>query len=116
MLQRMPCLPYSRATTLVSPRNANFDAVYAPVVGTPLIESVEPMFTIDPPPDSIINGAQAWTLRNGPTQFTLSTRSNTSTDVEARGCRCKMAALFTSTSRRPQRARTSSTAPAQSDG
>ena len=70
-------VPFSIAVTLVSPRNANFDAVYALVSAVPCTESIEPMFTIAPR-DARSIGRHRCVARNAPKQLTCMMRSNAS--------------------------------------
>ena len=85
----MPKRRFSSAITLVNPRIPNFDVVYAAVSDVPVTESIEPMFTIDPPPIERMIGSTVRTPMNGPMQFTRSTRSNASTVVMSMVARCK---------------------------
>jgi len=59
MLARTPNREFSSAVTLVRPRNPNFAIVYAEVSDVPVTESIEPRFTIEPPPAARITGKTA---------------------------------------------------------
>jgi hypothetical protein len=98
MLARTPKRAFSIAVTLVSPRSANFDAVYALVSAVPWTESMEPMFTIAPR-DARSIGRHRCVARNAPKQLTRMMRSKASGVVRSIVARCSTAALFTSTSR-----------------
>ncbi len=60
-LTRTPAAPTSRASRLVSPTTAAFDAAYgAPVTGDGWRPPMEDVVTMAPPPAPIINGTAAW--------------------------------------------------------
>jgi hypothetical protein len=105
MLARTPKRAFSIAVTLVSPRNANFDAVYALVSAVPCTESIEPRFTIAPR-DARSIGRHLCVARNAPKQFTRMIRSNAPGVVRSMVAKCSTAALFTRTSRCPSRSET----------
>ena len=104
MLQRMLCLPYSRATTLVSPRNANFDAVYAPVAGHHC--RIGRAMQLDP---RQIRSSTVQSWNSGTTHASHLEHKLEHGWCRGQGCRCRWLRCSRHVER-PQRARTSSTA------
>ena len=64
VLQRIPCAPCSTASTRVSEFTPPFAALYADRPGTPNTAPPEEMFTIDPPPASIMWGIAYFDVQN----------------------------------------------------
>jgi hypothetical protein len=55
----MPSRPSSIAALFVRPRSAHFDAAYAETPFSPDSESIDPTFTIEPPPCRRIGSSTA---------------------------------------------------------
>src|SRR5689334_449577 len=64
VLQRIPCAPYSTASTRVSEFTPPLAALYAERPGTPKTEPPDEMLTIDPPPASSMWGMAYFDVRN----------------------------------------------------
>src|SRR6516164_4964384 len=88
----------SPASALVYPTKPNFDAQYGTIIGHPILEASEPIFTIRHRPLAPSKGEAAWEHRNAPFKFTSSTWSQSSFVISIRGAKRITPAEFTSVS------------------